>query len=135
MPYAFAKGTEPAAKAWGTTWARPLGKGGFDYAPLEFELREDEAKKVIEWREQADADWFAARPDFLPRERRITDAQVGGLSETAAEFVVDCKDAGFDVAVLAGTEVQALTECLECGAVYEAAGHVEWGGMGCDRCG
>lgn len=28
-----------------------------------------------------------------------------------------------------------LLECLECGAAYEKPGHVEWGGMGCDRCG
>ena len=27
------------------------------------------------------------------------------------------------------------TECLECGAVYSEPGHVEAGGMGCDRCG
>lgn len=33
-----------------------------------------------------------------------------------------------------GSEERTLLECLECGAVHSAAGHVEPGGMGCDRC-
>jgi len=27
-----------------------------------------------------------------------------------------------------------LTECMECGEVFDVPGRVEWGGMGCARC-
>lgn len=127
-PYAFCKADIPGAKAWGTTWA-------YDYAPLKFDLTEEEAEKIIAWREKADAEWFAARPDFLPREKRITEAQVAGLSETAAEFVVDAKEAfGEGAVVVIKQEASTATECLECGAIYDTPGSVEPGGMGCRRC-
>lgn len=130
LPYSFCDATATGAKAWGTTWDTYPA-----YAPLKFDLTEEEAKQVIAWREQADKDWFAARPDFLPREEKITEAQVAGLSATAAEFYVDAKEAFGDSAVAVVTsEVPTATECLECGATYDHPGHVEPGGMGCDRC-
>lgn len=130
LPYVFCKADEAGAKAWGAAFgAYP------EYAPLKFDLTEEEAAQVNVWREKADADWFGANPDFLPREKKITDAQVAGLSETAAEFVVDAKETFGDAAVAVITkEAPTTTECLECGAVYEEAGHVESGGMCCDRC-
>lgn len=130
-PYAFCSANTPGAKAGGTTWETYPA-----YAPLKFELTEEEALQIIAWRENADAAWFGANPTFLPREEKITDAQVAGLSETAAEFFVDAKEAfGEESIALVSTEAPALTECLECGAVYNQPGHVEWGGMACDRCG
>lgn len=133
LPYQFCKADAVGAKAWGATWAKP--EYG-DYAPLKFDLTEAEAREVIAWREQADEQWFAAHPDFLPREEKITQAQVAGLSEGAAEFFVDAKEAfGDDAVALVGPLSTTAIECLECGAVYDEPGHVEPGAMGCDRCG
>jgi hypothetical protein len=71
LPSAFCDATAPTAKPWGTTWADPK----FDCAPLKFDLTPEEALTTIEWRNQADAAWFAAHPHFLENERRRTRAE------------------------------------------------------------
>jgi hypothetical protein len=107
-----------------------------DYAPFAFDFTPEEAQKVIDWREAADVAWFAAHPNFLPQEKLILAAQVAGLSATVAEMMVDARQAFGDTAVVAITSGEnPLTECLECGAAYDTPGHVEPGGMACDRCG
>lgn len=131
-PLAFCTADDPLAVAWGTT----IVDDEYGYAPLNFDLTPTEALKLIRWREQADAEWFAANPGFLPREAKILEAQVAGLSPNAAEFLVDAVQ-GFgplSVAVLTGAEGRGLLECFECGAVYTEPGSVEVGGMSCERC-
>ena len=131
LPYGFCAEGEVGAKAWGKTWV----DANSGYPPLKFDLTEDEARSVIKWREQADAAWLAARPDFVAREQRILDAQSAGLPEAAAEFAVDAVEAlGGDSVVIIADASASETECLECGATYPEAGHVEPGGMGCRRC-
>lgn len=131
MPYAFCDANYSGAKAWGTTWDTYPA-----YAPLKFDLTEEEAKQIIAWREQADKDWFSENTYFLLREKKITDAQVSGFSETAAEFFVDVQETFGDsgaVAVICN-ELPAAIECLECGTIYNKPGSVDAGAMGCIRC-
>ena len=64
-----------------------------------------------------DAEWKASHVDALRREAVRTDAVARACA-------------------LEGLPIRATeTECLECGAVYSQPGHVEAGGMACDRCG
>lgn len=64
-----------------------------------------------------DAEWTAEHKEELAEEDRR-------LKIVAAAHALD----GLP-------EAPVETECLECGATYATPGHVEAGGMACDRCG
>jgi hypothetical protein len=105
-------------RPWGTTWADPA----YDYAPLKFDLTVEEAAAVLEFREEMDAVWQDRQAAWIAREKRHDEAVARAVALDALPQSV--------IHAIAGP-----TECLECGAVFEEPGHVEAGGMTCDRCG
>ncbi len=107
-------------RPWGTTWEEPAERGGF--APLHFKLTEEEAAPVIAFRKEMDAAWNDRSTAWQTAEARATEAEahsaaLDGLSNSTLHHL------------------HGPLECLECGATYAEPGHVEPGGMACDRCG
>lgn len=87
-----------------------------EYAGFDFSISGDVALEIIAWRKEADHVWFEAHPDFLPRERARNESQARAAAYNELP------------------EIPRLLECWECGAIYSEPGHVEFGGMSCDRC-
>lgn len=83
---------------------------------FKFDLTALESAELWAWKESADAQWATENADLIARRNRRNLAvahacALEGLPQIASDL-----------------------ECLECGAVYAEAGHVQFGGMGCDRC-
>lgn len=91
---------------------------GGGYAPMDFALTAEEVAQLLAFRTEVDAEWKRRAAEWIRDEAERTDA----IARACA---------------LDGLPPDTPTEleCLECGAVYAEPGHVEAGGMACDRCG
>jgi hypothetical protein len=102
---------------WGKTWADPK----LDFAPLCFVLTEEEAAPVIAFRQEMDIAWRERSAAWIAAEDRLTEAQAHAAAlDSLSESTLH--------------RLHGPLECLECGATFTEPGHVEPGGMGCDRC-
>lgn len=105
----------PANPGGGVTWWQ--NTAGAPDERFNFTLTASEVEEVRKWRDAADSQDRVARADWYAAEAQETIAQA-------------------HAAAMAGLpRIPRETECLECGAVYQEPGHVESGGMSCDRCG
>jgi hypothetical protein len=93
-----------------------LGLVGQLIGGLVLASEDPEVAEIIRTANESDAEWVKASSDDLKSEDARTEA-------------IACAAASEGLPAIPNE-----TECLECGAVYASAGHVEAGGMGCDRC-
>src|SRR5260370_33379617 len=98
-PYKFYSDDSTGARPWGTTWEDKDCAYSY-WEPLDFDLTEAEALQVIQWRNQADQNWFADHPGFKESEARLVNAHAH------AAAAADLPAEAFNTAIT----------CLECGA-------------------
>jgi hypothetical protein len=98
----------------GTPWSIVLADG---WPGLFRSLTPEEAELVLEYSELAQDEWQRRSQQWIDAENRRTEL----IAQACARDAINIPYV---------TEL----ECFECGAVYEEPGHVEAGGMSCDRC-
>ncbi len=86
-----------------------------------FEITQEECALLLEFAEIVDSEWRRRAAAWREAESERTKAIAQAVAlESLSPAVVHA--------------TFGPTECLECGAVFDEPGHVESGGMGCDRC-
>lgn len=108
------------SKGEGIPWGKPWVKD-YSWQAFSIEITPDEAQQVLDWAETVQAEWKKRSSDWIAEECDRTEAiahavALDGLNPSTLHLA------------------HGPTECLECGATYDKPGHVEPGGMSCDRC-
>jgi hypothetical protein len=100
---------------WGISWGL---RREDEWEGFKFQLSREEAAEVLEYTEFVNAEWQRRSQGWIDAESRRTLAIAKAVALDDLHLPVESD----------------LLECLECGAIYTEPGHVEIGGMSCDRC-
>lgn len=93
----------------------------YNWNVFNIEVAPGEAQRLLDFAEEVQASWKLRASKWIRREAKT-------LKAVASAVAFD------DLSPAIINSIYGATECLECGAIYDEPGHVEAGGMGCDRC-